>query len=103
MVAVVVAMPAFAADPPEFQLLLKNHTFEPASLTVPAGQKIVLKVRNGDDTPAEFESTGLNVEKIISAGREATIRLGPLEPGRYEFVDEFHQDQARGVLIVAKE
>ena len=83
--------------------MLKDHKFEPASLTVPAGQKFVLKVRNGDDTPAEFESAALNVEKIISAGREATIRLGPLEPGRYEFVDEFHQHQARGVLIAVKE
>ena len=94
---------AHAEDPPVFRIMLKDHTFEPALLTVPAGTKFVLVVKNGDKTPAEFESSSLNVEKVISAGREATIRLGPLKPGRYEFVDEFHQDQAKGVLVVAGE
>lgn len=97
------AYPAHAEDPPVFQLLLKDNKFEPAAITVPANTRFVLKVRNGDTTPAEFESASLNVEKIISAGREATVRLGPLKPGRYTFMDEFHQETAQGVLIVAGE
>ncbi len=95
--------PLRAEETPTFRLTLKNHVFDPAELTVPAGKRIILTVRNADDTPAEFESSGLGAEKVISAGREATIRVGPLAPGRYPFNDEFHQDQAHGVLIAAGE
>ena len=91
--------PAQAQEPPVFRLLMKDHRFDPPRLTVPAGIRFVLMVRNGDDTPAEFESTTLNVEKIISPGREATVRLGPLKPGEYPFMDDFHQSN-KGVLVV---
>ena len=92
-----------ADEPLTFRMTLKNHAFDPAELTVPAGKRLVLIVRNADDTPAEFESSGLGAEKVISAGREATIRVGPLAAGRYPFADEFHQDQAHGALIAAGE
>ena len=92
----------FAQEPPVFRLLMKDHRFEPPRLVVPAGVRFVLMVRNGDDTPAEFESGSLNVEKVISAGREATVRLGPLKPGEYPFIDEFHQDTGRGVLVATE-
>ena len=95
--------PVWADDPATFRLTIKDHTFEPAELTVPAGKRLLLIVRNGDDTPAEFESRELGAEKVISAGREATIRIGPLAAGRYPFNDEFHQDQAHGVLIATGE
>ena len=36
---------AVAADP-EFTLVIKDHRFEPAELTVPAGQKVKLIVEN---------------------------------------------------------
>ena len=103
MVSVMAAYgPAVAVeDPPVFRLALKDHRFDPPRLEVPPGKRLVLIVRNGDDTPAEFESSTLGVEKVISAGREATIRLGPLTPGEYPFIDEFHQDVAHGVLIVS--
>ena len=92
-----------ADEPPTFRTTLKNHAFDPAELTVPAGKRLVLIVRNADDTPAEFESRELGSEKVISAGREASIRIGPLAAGRYPFADEFHQDQAHGALIAAEE
>jgi plastocyanin len=103
--AVLMAVPAAvrAEDTPTFRLTIKNHAFEPAELTVPAGKRLILIVRNADDTPAEFESSQLGAEKVISAGREATIRIGPLAAGQYPFVDEFHQQQARGVLIATGE
>ena len=103
--AALMAAPAAvrAEDPPTFHLTLKNHVFDPAELTVPAGKRVVLIVRNTDDTPAEFESSQLGAEKVISAGREATIRIGPLAAGQYPFVDEFHQQQAHGVLIATGE
>ncbi len=93
--------PACADEPPTFRLTLTGHKFEPSELAVPAGVRLVLVVRNGDATPAEFESRELNVEKVISAGRESTIRIGPLTPGRYPFMDEFHPE-ARGELVATQ-
>ena len=103
--AALVAAPASvrADEPLTFRIRIKNHAFDPAELTVPAGKRLVLIVHNADDTPAEFESRELGAEKVISAGREATIRVGPLAAGHYPFIDEFHQDQARGALIAAGE
>lgn len=95
--------PARADEPLTFRMTIKDHAFDPAELAVPAGKRLILLVRNADDTPAEFESRELGAEKVISAGREATIRVGPLAAGRYPFADEFHQDQAHGVLIAAGE
>lgn len=93
--------PARAQDMPTFRLTLKDHRFTPAELQVPAGVRFILMVRNEDPTPAEFESSELGAEKIISAGREATIRVGPLQAGRYPFADEFN-NQANGALIAVQ-
>ncbi len=102
--ASLMAAPAARVDEPlTFRTRIKDHAFDPAELTVPAGKRLVLVVHNADDTPAEFESRELGAEKVISAGREATIRVGPLAAGRYLFADEFHQDRAHGALIVAGE
>ncbi|MGH8457626.1 MAG: cupredoxin domain-containing protein, partial [Stenotrophobium sp.] len=38
------------AAPAEFNLSIRNHRYEPAELTVPAGQKIKLMVHNLDAT-----------------------------------------------------
>ena len=92
---------ARAQDAPTFRLALKGHQFLPAELEVPAGVRFVLVVRNEDPTPAEFESKELGAEKVISAGREATIRVGPLAAGRYPFADEFN-DQAKGALVAVQ-
>ena len=73
----------------------------PAELEVPAGQKIKLLVDNQDPTPEEFESHSLNREKVIPGNSKATIFIGPLKPGSYEFFGEFHQATAQG-RIVAK-
>lgn len=97
------SVPVRADDPLTFRLTIKNHVFDPAELAVPTGKRLILIVHNADATPAEFESRELGAEKIISAGREASIRVGPLTAGHYPFTDEFHQVQARGVLIAAGE
>ena len=83
----------------KYEISIKNHRFEPSELTVPAGKKIKLLVKNLDDTPEEFESYTLNREKIIRAKRSAVIYIGPLKPGRYKFFGEFNQDTAQGVIV----
>lgn len=87
------------AAEPEVQLVIKNHRFEPAELKVPKGQRIKLVVHNQDTTPEEFESHSLNREKVIPGGARATLFIGPLKPGRYEFFGEYHEATAKGAVV----
>ena len=95
---VTLAFPGRAADD-EAVLVIKNHRFEPAEVRVRANQRIRLIVHNQDSSPEEFESHALNREKVIPAGAKATIFIGPLKPGRYEFVGEFHEATAKGAVV----
>lgn len=87
-----------AADA-DYQIVIHEHRFQPAELTVPSGKKIKLKIENRDATPEEFESHALNREKVIAGKSSATIFIGPLKPGRYPFVGEFNEKTAQGVII----
>lgn len=97
------AMPAAAQDdqPFEVRIVIKNHRFEPSEIEVPAGRKIKLIVVNEDPTPEEFESVGLKIERVIQGGRTAEFLVNALRKDRnYTFFGEFHQDTAKGRLIV---
>jgi len=87
------------ADDAEARLAIRNHRFEPAELTVPAGKKVKLTIENEDSTAEEFESYELNREKVVPAKGRVTLYVGPLKPGRYPFFGDFHKDTAQGVLI----
>jgi plastocyanin len=89
-----------AEDQAEVRLALRDHKFEPAEAKVAAGVAFVITVTNYDSTPEEFESTSMKVEKIVAPNNEIKVRLRGLKPGRYEFWGEYHDDTARGVLIV---
>ena len=95
-IALLLPLSGWAAD---YTIVIKDHKFAPEELTIPAGEKIKLRVDNQDPTPEEFESYSLNREKIISGHRKATIFIGPLAPGRYEFFGEFNPKTAQGVII----
>lgn len=97
--AVLVSTPLVQAAEPEALLVIKNHRFEPEELKVPAGKRVKLVVHNQDPTPEEFESHGLNREKVVPAGAKATIFIGPLKPGRYTFVGEYNEATAKGVIV----
>ncbi len=83
----------------EFSITIKDHKFSETELKVPAGKRITLTVINDDATPEEFESHPLKVEKVIPGKSKAVVRFGPLKPGRYNFVGEFHESTAKGVVI----
>lgn len=85
--------------PDELTLTIKDHRFSPAELTVPAGKQFRIVVDNQDPTPEEFESKALRVEKVVPGKKKVTINLGPLKPGNYAFVGEFHERTAKGTLI----
>lgn len=90
--------PAFASDP-TVPLALQNHQFVPAQLSIPANTKVELIVSNKQTTPAEFESTSLHREKVVPPGGTVSVYVGPLDPGQYEFFDDFNS-QTRGTLTV---
>jgi hypothetical protein len=87
-----------AADT-EFSLTLREHRFVPSEIVVPAGVKVKLVIDNQDATAEEFESFALNREKVIFPNSKGVVFVGPLKPGRYEFIGEFNQSTASGVLI----
>ncbi|MGN6312768.1 MAG: cupredoxin domain-containing protein [Rhodanobacteraceae bacterium] len=95
-----VAGAAGAAELPEYKLVIKDHKFQPAELTVPANTKFKVVVSNQDSTPSEFESNEFNREKIVLPNSEVTVFIGPLDKGHYKFFDDFHQDTGNGVLVV---
>ena len=96
------ASASFAQQAEEYVLTIKNHTFTPKEVKIPAGKKVKLIVVNEDPTPAEFESKSLGREKIVPGKAKITVNVGPLKPGRYEFVEEYHEKEpgAQGVIIV---
>jgi hypothetical protein len=97
---VVVGPFARAADVPEFQLVIKDHSYQPAALNVPADTKFKLIVKNEDATPEEFESTDFNRETVVLPNHTVVIYVGPLRAGNYGFFGDFHRETAQGRLIV---
>jgi heme/copper-type cytochrome/quinol oxidase subunit 2 len=90
---------ARADDPVTITITIKDRKFDPAEVHAPAGKPIALSVKNLDSIAAEFESEALHVEKVVPPGREAVVRIRPLEPGRYNFFDDFHR-ATQGILVV---
>src|SRR5258707_1051407 len=90
LLALVAAAPTTVrAD--DYTLTIKDHRFTPEELKVPANQRVVITVINDDATAEEFESSILKVEKVIPGKSKGTVRIGPLKPGRYPFIGEFHE------------
>lgn len=87
------------ADLPSFPISLKDNQFVPSEVQIPAGVRVQLVVRNDNQTTSEFESNQFHREKVVGPGQQITVFVGPLDPGSYEFFDDFHP-QTRGHLIV---
>ncbi len=91
-------VPVVHADDGEVLITIKGGKFTPSEVTVPAGKKIKITVRNEDATASEFESSDFHREKVVQPGSEISLFVGPLDAGTYEFFDDFHLDN-RGHLI----
>jgi plastocyanin len=88
-----------ADDMVSLSLVLKNHQFDPAEVHAPPGKQIAIHVKNLNDIVSEFESNDLHFEKIVPVGSEVTVYVHPLQPGRYNFYDDFHH-ATQGYLVV---
>jgi plastocyanin len=81
-------------------ITLKDNRFSPDVVEIPAGKKVKLIIRNQDQAAEEFDSGDLRREKVIPGGGEGSVFIGPLEPGTYSFLGEFHPDTAKGRVVV---
>ncbi|HEX7759441.1 MAG TPA: cupredoxin domain-containing protein [Caulobacteraceae bacterium] len=100
-VAVSVAAAA-AADGPTVSLVLKDHRFTPSSFSLPAGQKAHIVLTNQDPATEEFDSHDLQVEELVTPHGRASFTIGPLKPGTYSFMGEFHPATAQGRVTVTE-
>ena len=98
LISLLLPLTAFANDD-VYSLVIRDHRFQPAEISVPAGKKVKLLIDNQDATPEEFDSHSLNREKLIAGKSKATVYVGPLSPGRYPFEGEFNAKTAQGVII----
>jgi hypothetical protein len=78
---------------------IKDHRFSPSEIHVSVEKPAVLNIKNEDATAEEFDSSTLKIEKVIGGGQDGTVRLRPLDPGRYPFMGEYHSATAQGVVI----
>jgi Cupredoxin-like domain len=99
LASLILVLAARAEDSVTVQISLKDHRFQPAEPHAPAGKPITIMLKNLDSAPAEFESNMLRVEKVVTGGGTITMRIRPLEPGRYRFFDDFHPE-TQGYLVV---
>src|ERR1700681_1104678 len=98
LVALVTLAPA-AGRADDLTLTLKDHKFTPEEIKVPANKRVEITLVNDDATPEEFDSKALKVEKVVPGKSKGVVRIGPLKPGRYPFVGEFHEATAKGVVV----
>lgn len=102
VVAATLALPAAVAradDTVQLSITIKDQKFDPAELHAPPGKTIEIQVKNLNPIVSEFESADLHFEKIVPAGSQAAVYVRPLQPGRYNFYDDFHH-ATQGYLVV---
>ncbi len=93
------AASAIADEITNVPVTLKDHKFSPAEIHVAAGKPAILTITNRDPTPEEFDSSALQIEKVIGGGQYGIVRLRPLSPGRYPFMGEYNSGTAQGVVV----
>jgi Cupredoxin-like domain len=99
LTAMLALTPASSNADDALTLTLKDHQFTPTEIKVPANQRVMITVINNDTTAEEFDSTALKVEKVVPGNSKGTVRIGPLTPGRYPFIGEYHEATAKGVVV----
>ena len=95
---------ALAAPQPRIvTLTLKDHRFSPSRIPVAPGERIRIELTNLDAASEEFDSVDLGVEADVAPHGRANFEIGPLKPGRYDFMGELHPETASGRIEVGPE
>ena len=88
-----------AETPEAIPVVIQDHHFHPAEIHVKAGKRALLVVENRDAGAEEFESHRLHRETILRGHTSKRVYIGPLRPGQYPFVGEFHEKTAHGIVV----
>lgn len=75
---------------PTFRIEMRDGAIIPDRLEVPANTRFRIEITNTGKTPVEFESLELKREKAVAAGDSAPLVIRRLDPGTYDFFDDFH-------------
>ena len=70
-----VGMPSAQALAQEFNLVIRNHKFEPQELRVPAGKRVSIYVANEDVTPEEAEELSRLLRAVLTYLYEMPAKL----------------------------
>ncbi len=68
-----------------------DNAFKPAQLTLPAGQKVTLTLKNDGATLHNFAIDALGVSKDVEAGKQVTVSFTPASAGTLPFYCKYHQ------------
>lgn len=88
-----------AEEDPVFKIEFADGAISPRRLEVPANTRFKIELYNKGKTPIEFESTQLKKEKVVAPDSMSFIVFRRLDPGEYEFFDDFHLDSPPAVLV----
>lgn len=90
---------ARAAEEPVFRIEFNDGKVTPQRIEVPAKTRFKLELHNVGTEPAEFESKELRKEKVLAPGATSVLVIRTLDPGEYDFFDDFHLDTPPCVLV----
>jgi plastocyanin len=93
------AAASHAEDAKPIEITLKDQTFTPAEIKVPVGEAVLVKFKNLNAAPAEIESKPLKIEKVVQGGGEILVNVKARAAGKFLFVDEYHEDVAKGFFV----
>jgi hypothetical protein len=88
-----------AEEEPLFRIEFNDGKVTPQRLEVPAKTRFRLELHNLGKEPAEFESKELRKEKVLAPGASSILVIRTLDPGEYDFFDDFHLDTPPAVLV----
>ncbi len=91
--------PQVHAETKPVEVTLKGTSFSPSEIKVPAGQNVVVEFKNLNAAPAEIESKALKIEKVVPGGGTITVNVKARAAGKFLFVDEYHEDVAKGYFV----
>lgn len=99
LMSVLLGVPAYADQSPSYHLTITDQGFKPEKIEIPTGKRVQLKVQNHRKLPSEFESYDLNRETLVPAGNTISVWIGPLDPGHYQFFDDFNPGKTGHVIV----
>jgi uncharacterized cupredoxin-like copper-binding protein len=91
---------AIAEEEPVFSIEFNDGEITPLRLEVPAKKRFKIELHNKGKTAAEFEmEKPTKKEKVLAPGASSSVVFKTLDPGEYEFIDEFHPEAPKGVIV----